>query len=72
MFKCKYLTTNREEVTLDDAAEKVTVLVVDALAVAIDAEELQSIFENVFYHHFKQSRLELQSMFENGFYHYFK
>ena len=72
MFKRKYLTTNRVEVTLDDAAENVTVVVVDALAVVIDAEELQSIFENVFYHHFKQSRLELQSMFEKVFYHYFK
>ncbi len=72
MFKRKYLTTNQEEVTLDDAAENVTVVVVDALAVVVDVVELQSIFENIFYHHFKRSRLELQSMFEKVFYHYFK
>ncbi len=53
MFKCKYLTTNQEEGIIDDAAGNVTVIVVDAVAVVVDAIELQSMFENVFYHHFK-------------------
>ncbi len=49
MFKCKYLTTNREEVIIDDVAGNVTVIIVDAVAVVVDvvdAVELQSMFEN--------------------------
>ncbi len=46
MLKRKYLTTNQEEVTVDDAAENVAVVVIDAV-------ELQSMFENLFYNHFK-------------------
>ncbi len=53
MFKRKYLTTNREEVIIDDVARNVTIVVVDAVAVVVDAVELQSMFENLFYHHFK-------------------
>ena len=53
MFKRKYLTSNREEVIIDDAAGNVTVVVIDAVAVVVDAVELQSMFENLFYHHFK-------------------
>ncbi len=47
MFKRKYLATN-DEVTVGDAAGTVAVIVVDAI-------ELQSMFENLFYHHFKCS-----------------
>jgi hypothetical protein len=64
MFKCKYLATNQEEVTVGNAAKTVAIIVDDAV-------ELQSMFENLFYHHFKRSRLEMQSMFENVFYHHF-
>jgi hypothetical protein len=49
IFKCKYLTTNREEVIIDDAAGNVTVIIVHAVAVVVDvvdAVELQSMFEN--------------------------
>ncbi len=53
MLKCNYLTTNREEGIIDDAAGYVTVVVVDAVAAVVDALELQSMFENLFYHHFK-------------------
>jgi hypothetical protein len=52
MFKCKYLTTNRE-VIINHAAGNVTVIVVEAVAVVVDAIELQSMFEKLFYHHFK-------------------
>ena len=55
MFKRKYLTTN-QEVIVDHAAGNVTVIIVDAVAVVVDvvdAVELESIFENLFYHHFK-------------------
>jgi hypothetical protein len=40
MFKCKYLTTNKEDETVDDEVVTVVIAVVDAV-------ELQSIFENV-------------------------
>jgi len=52
MFKRKYLTINRE-VIVNDAGGNVTIVVVDSRAVVIDAVELQSMFENLFYHHFK-------------------
>jgi hypothetical protein len=52
MFKRKYLTINRE-VIVNDEDGNVTILVVDSRAVVIDAVELQSMFENLFYHHFK-------------------
>ena len=52
MFKRKYLTINRE-VIVNDAGGNVTIVVVDSRAVVIDAVELQSMFENLFYYHFK-------------------
>jgi hypothetical protein len=49
MLKLKYLTTNREEVTIDDAAGNVTFIVIDAMAVVVfDAVKLQSMLENLF------------------------
>ncbi len=42
---CKYLATNKEEI-VGDAAGNVAVVIVDTV-------ELQSMFENLFYHHFK-------------------
>ncbi len=42
----KYLATNQEEETVGDVAE--TVAVID-----VDAVDLYSMFENLFYHHFK-------------------
>jgi hypothetical protein len=45
MFKRKYLATNEEE-TVGDAARNVAVVIVDTV-------ELQSMFENLFYHNFK-------------------
>ncbi len=53
MFKRKYLTTNREEVIVDDVAGNVTFVVVDNVAVVVNAVELQSMFENLFYQQFK-------------------
>ncbi len=53
MFKPKYFTTNPEEVIVDYAARNVTVVIVDAVAVVVDAVELQSMFENLFNHHIK-------------------
>ncbi len=53
MFKPKYLATN-DEITIGDAAGTVAVIVVDAV-------ELQSMFENLFYRHFKcSSSFQLQ------------
>jgi hypothetical protein len=46
MFKRKYLATNQEELTVGDATGNVAVVVVDAV-------ELHSLFENLFYIHFK-------------------
>ncbi len=45
MFKRKYLATN-EEKTVGDAARNVAVVIIEAV-------DLQSMFENLLYHHFK-------------------
>jgi hypothetical protein len=46
MFKCKYLAINQEVETVGNAAKTVAVVVVDA-------KDLQSMFENLFYNNFK-------------------
>ncbi len=58
MFKRKHLATDKNA-TIGDAAGNV------AGAVVIDIVELQSMFENLFFNHFKCFSLELQSMFEH-------